>query len=635
MTPQEFIAALEQQQQLVKQAAPGLGRALVPKVIKIPGRQAVEKAAPGLFQRGLNAAGRGAAIAADEGLTALDNLGRVTRHYGGKAVDSARDFVEGFRGKGDVPAGSGAPRLVQKNTTEKGLVPYTGPGTAVRPYRGQLKEYTPPGRTWGNIGTGAGVAGAATAGLTAINPWRGGRDGDGETQTRAPNYSPMNAPALNPSGGGLMEMWNSLPLEARYAIGAGVPLALMGAFAHGNGNSGLGMGMGAAGLGLAGLGAAHGGLFGRNMQQGAQGIMSALTGRGSDPHYNAYLQGQLQQNLANNSVRPKSAAAEFGEKISRCWEGYEPVPGSKAYTEGSCRPKGSKKTQKEMKKKAGSVGCGQTSMPMTASSRGTTKLVSDKQKETTSPQPTDAENAPQESKEAAIGFARAMMPQVAKRTAQQATQQAAPGLLQRGMRAAGQGAAGLAAGSRAAVTGVGKAVSGVGDMATQLGNSLNRSGQVANLMTGGGGVRRTAGAALSGVGNLATAAGNVTQGLGRYSATAVPLAAMGANYAYQNVAKPYTQPYTNAAQQFGANVVNNVSQGANNLSRGLQNMRSGVADYAGTAFGAGVNAVSNTARDVRRGVNQAVDTAKSYIPQVRNPFYFQPQQPQPWQTAQL
>lgn len=43
-------------------------------------------------------------------------------------------------------------------------------------------------------------------------------------------------------------------------------------------------------------------------------------------------------------------AAEFrGLKLARCWAGYEPVPGAKKYTKGSCRPKGSKKTQKEMK----------------------------------------------------------------------------------------------------------------------------------------------------------------------------------------------------------------------------------------------------------------------------------------------
>lgn len=35
-------------------------------------------------------------------------------------------------------------------------------------------------------------------------------------------------------------------------------------------------------------------------------------------------------------------------KAARCWSGYEPVPGAKAYSEGSCRPKGSKKTKKEV-----------------------------------------------------------------------------------------------------------------------------------------------------------------------------------------------------------------------------------------------------------------------------------------------
>ena len=44
-----------------------------------------------------------------------------------------------------------------------------------------------------------------------------------------------------------------------------------------------------------------------------------------------------------------SAAEEFGAKLARCWKGYEPVPGAKSYSRGSCRPVGSKKTQKEMK----------------------------------------------------------------------------------------------------------------------------------------------------------------------------------------------------------------------------------------------------------------------------------------------
>jgi hypothetical protein len=48
-------------------------------------------------------------------------------------------------------------------------------------------------------------------------------------------------------------------------------------------------------------------------------------------------------------------------KAARCWAGYEPVPGAKAYSRGSCRPAGSKKTQKEMKKSAGEPYTGQYS----------------------------------------------------------------------------------------------------------------------------------------------------------------------------------------------------------------------------------------------------------------------------------
>lgn len=44
----------------------------------------------------------------------------------------------------------------------------------------------------------------------------------------------------------------------------------------------------------------------------------------------------------------KQAAIEIMRKAARCWAGYEPVPGAKAYSKGSCRPKGSKKTQKEV-----------------------------------------------------------------------------------------------------------------------------------------------------------------------------------------------------------------------------------------------------------------------------------------------
>ena len=35
----------------------------------------------------------------------------------------------------------------------------------------------------------------------------------------------------------------------------------------------------------------------------------------------------------------------------RCWEGYEPVPGKTAYSDGSCRPAGSKTKKKKSEKK--------------------------------------------------------------------------------------------------------------------------------------------------------------------------------------------------------------------------------------------------------------------------------------------
>ena len=56
-----------------------------------------------------------------------------------------------------------------------------------------------------------------------------------------------------------------------------------------------------------------------------------------------------------NGWKKPAAARDYNKeaayallKAARCWSGYEPVPGAKAYSEGSCRPKGSKKTKKEV-----------------------------------------------------------------------------------------------------------------------------------------------------------------------------------------------------------------------------------------------------------------------------------------------
>jgi hypothetical protein len=39
--------------------------------------------------------------------------------------------------------------------------------------------------------------------------------------------------------------------------------------------------------------------------------------------------------------KPKSSSAKGDKKkTSRCWAGYEPTPGKKPGTKGSCKPKG-------------------------------------------------------------------------------------------------------------------------------------------------------------------------------------------------------------------------------------------------------------------------------------------------------
>lgn len=205
------------------------------------------------------------------------------------------------------------------------------------------------------------------------------------------------------AGGGLMGMWNNLPVEARYAIGAGVPLALLGGLAGMRGNTGAGLGLGALGLGAAGLGLAGSGAFGdgarRMVGQGAnalynmvgggsggdlRGQLNALKGlspefgttmlmgrdpkltseqaRGAydflttNPAVESFLPG-----IENASVRP-SAAVKAGaliakkmaeaERDGRCWKGYEAVPGVKPYSRGSCRPVNAQKDTNSPKPEA-------------------------------------------------------------------------------------------------------------------------------------------------------------------------------------------------------------------------------------------------------------------------------------------
>jgi len=246
---------------------------------------------------------------------------------------------------------------------------------------GRMSKFNPL-----NMATGGGIIGG---GATALHRAITGGGGGGAA-------SP--APAASPAGGGgvgglggfsqrAQQMWSSLPVEARYAIGAGVPLALLGGL---TGRKGLG----ALGLGAAALGGAAGGAFGdgarRMVGKGMYNVGSFFGGGGNDHASQLNMLGKLSpglgatvlmgrdKNLSSEDAQKqyefltknkdiiskmlpqltaKSASYLVGtvlldeeEKQSRCWKGYEPVPGSKAYSRGSCRPAGSKKTQKEMKK---------------------------------------------------------------------------------------------------------------------------------------------------------------------------------------------------------------------------------------------------------------------------------------------
>jgi hypothetical protein len=426
-------------------------RVNTPNALAIPGPHVriPSPPKPTIMQR----AGDMGGAALDEGLTALDNLGRTTRHYAGQAVDAVKNRF----GRAQSPQ-MYQQRLRYVNPDERALIPHVSEGSRELAQGARnFKFYEPPGRTWGNIGTGAGVGLGAAAGLTAVNPFRG--DGTGEPSAQNINSQQLATQAVtqqhgaaNPNaagaGGGLMSMWNSLPTEARYAIGAGVPLALAGAFMGGRGNYGMGGAMGALGLGAAGLGAAGAGMFGdgarRMVGQGANALYNTFGGgkggnpmdqinalgklspefgttmlMGRDPNmssdqgrqmydfltHNKNIIEQLMPQLQNSSLTgvKQGSALEFGMKIARCWTGYEPVPGKKPYSNDSCRPAGSKK--KKEKKAVSSAARGKTQMSCTPSSRGTSKPIDDKQRETNSPVPVGAGNVQQTSeKVSAVPF---------------------------------------------------------------------------------------------------------------------------------------------------------------------------------------------------------------------------------------
>lgn len=236
------------------------------------------------------------------------------------------------------------------------------------------------------------VIGGGALAVGANKMLGGGESGGGIEPTAAP-MSAGAAPAAAGAGGagmgGLMGMWNNLPVEARYAIGAGIPLALMGGLAGMRGNTGTGLGLGALGLGAAGLGLAGSGAFGdgarRMVGQGANALYNMVGGssggdlrsqlsalKGLSPEFGTtMLMGRdpkltsqqargaydfLTTNPAVESFLPPAvkAGALIAKKMaeSRCWKGYEAVPGAKPYSRGSCRPVNAQKDTNSPKPEA-------------------------------------------------------------------------------------------------------------------------------------------------------------------------------------------------------------------------------------------------------------------------------------------
>jgi hypothetical protein len=234
-----------------------------------------------------------------------------------------------------------------------------------------------------NMATGAGILGAGAAALT------------GKSAPPAAAAVAPKVPAASPAAGlggfsqRATDMWKSLPVEARYAIGAGVPLALLGGYMGRKGGLG-GLGLGALGLGAAALGGASGGMFGEgarrfsgkmlynlgsffggksdtasqlNRLSGLSPELGATVLMGRDPKLSPQEAQQQYEFLTKNkdmisrmlpNLEAKKASAGALLKLARCWKGYEPVPGKAPYSEDSCRPVGSKKKKKE-EKKAGST----------------------------------------------------------------------------------------------------------------------------------------------------------------------------------------------------------------------------------------------------------------------------------------
>jgi hypothetical protein len=363
----------------------------------IPATQAVRGAVDNVMAAPNVAQGAGRAVR--QVATGVGNLGKATATGARRGLNYLDDAYHQMRGMQRPTTGAESVRLGNRYIGASQQAARNLPFANGTTHTNALNPF--------NLGVGAGALGAGYKGTQALIG--GGNDASPnpqmlQDQTMANNamqrQMQMQMQQPNNGGGGIGGLWNSIPMEARYAIGAGLPLMLAGGLMGGRG----GMGLGALGLGAAGLGAAGAGYFGdgprRLVGQGANALYNSFSSGANDPMsqirtlgslspefgttalmgrmpgvdsnqargmYDMLTQNQgliepLLQQLQSNSVGPmqkqfsdKRSLQKIGADIaahmkqSRCWAGYEPVPGAKAYSRGSCRPVNSKKTQKEMK----------------------------------------------------------------------------------------------------------------------------------------------------------------------------------------------------------------------------------------------------------------------------------------------
>jgi hypothetical protein len=324
--------------------------------------------------------------------TTIGQIGQGTTNAARSALDAGGDLFQNLKWRmtqKGMPSGTGAfgrnPIPAPTRLGPGGMGP-AAPGFGAR----NIAAPDANPLSVRNLGIGAGtVAGGYEAGKGLLG---------GGASAGAAAANPAAAQAMNQTstgGGGAGGFLSNMPKEMQYALAAGVPLALLGAYAGGRGNMMGGLGMGALGLGAAGLGAAGAGYFGdgarRFVGQGANSLMG-LFGAGKDgdimgqikqlsrlsPEFGVtMLMGRnpglsreeaqkmyefLTQNQDSISKMMPAvtgaqtpvvkAGAVIGtilkiEKAARCWKGYEPVPGKKPYSNDSCRPTGNKKKEKK------------------------------------------------------------------------------------------------------------------------------------------------------------------------------------------------------------------------------------------------------------------------------------------------